>query len=177
MQGLARQLQNTSCGSENERTTQMWKKKEGIAMTLVRYFPGFARPVFGRPTDELARWPSDWPFDAPLNAEWYPRADVVETDNAWEISVELPGIEKDAVKVSVENGVLSISGETKAEHKDEGRGVYRLERRYGSFSRTFELPDGVDAEKIEAVFRNGLLKLTVPKTAEVLPKTIEIKHE
>ena len=88
-------------------------------MTLVRYFPGFARPVFGRPTDELARWPNDWPFDAPLNAEWYPRADVVETDNAWEISVELPGIEKDAVKVSVENGVLSISGETKAEHKDK----------------------------------------------------------
>lgn len=146
-------------------------------MTLVRYFPGSARQFSGRVPASLPNWADNWNLDATLNADWYPRADVVENDNAWEITVELPGVDKDEVKVTIEKGNLAISGETKAEHKDEGRGVYRLERRYGAFSRAFELPDGVDAGKIEATFKNGLLKLSVPKAAEVLPKSIEIKHE
>lgn len=144
-------------------------------MKLVRYFPNIPRPVFDRDLFEVNRW-FDQVFDATPTADWCPRADVIEKDNSYEVTVELPGIEKDAVKVSVGKGVLTVSGETKAEHKDEGRGYYRLERRYGTFSRSFELPEGVDPEKIEASFKNGLLKLSVPKAAEVMPRSIEIKE-
>jgi len=146
-------------------------------MTLVRYFPNaLARPRWIR--DEAfptSRWLDEFLTDTPA-ADWYPRADMIERDNHYEVSVELPGVERDNVKVSVESGVLSISGENKSEHKDQGQGYYRLERRYGTFCRSFELPEGVEAEKIEASFKNGVLKLTVPKAAEVMRRKIEIKE-
>lgn len=146
-------------------------------MTLVRYFPSVsARPRWTRdhgfPTD---RWLDDFLGDATVDG-WCPRADVVEKDDHYEVSVELPGVEKDAVKVSVENTVLTVSGENKSEHKDEGDSYRRLERRYGAFSRSFELPEGVDAEKIGATFNNGVLKLSVPKAPEIMPRVIEIKN-
>jgi HSP20 family protein len=145
-------------------------------MTLVRYFPNaFARPRWGREASFLpGRWLDEFLVEAPTG-EWYPRADVVERDKHYEISIELPGIEKDNVKVSVENGLLTVSGQNEGEHEDQGKGYYRLERRYGAFSRSFDLPEGVDAEKIEAAYKNGILKLNVPKAPEVMPRKIEIK--
>ena len=143
-------------------------------MTLVRYFPNaFARPQWSRDTAfPTNRWFHELFTETPAG-NWHPRADVVERDNHYQISVELPGIERDIVKVSVEGGVLTVSGENESEHKDEG--YYRLERRYGAFSRSFELPDGVDGEKIEASYKNGVLELSVPKAPEVMPRKIEIK--
>ncbi len=108
-------------------------------------------------------------------AEWAPRADIMENENHFLITLEAPGIRKEDVKVSVEKGVLYISGERKQEKEEKGKKYHRTERFYGTFSRTFTLPDTVDSEKIKASFKDGLLHLELPKTPKAKPKEIEIK--
>ncbi|MEW5423345.1 Hsp20/alpha crystallin family protein [Amorphus sp. 3PC139-8] len=113
---------------------------------------------------------------APLSAErtWLPQmafpvspaVDVTEKDAAFEITVELPGLDEKDVDVSVANGVLTIKGEKKEEKEEKQKDYYLSERRYGSFQRSFPLPEGVDSDKIEAVFKKGLLSVTLPKTPE-----------
>ena len=143
-------------------------------MTMVRYYPTVRVPRnFSRPFGEFDRWFKGSDENA-KTVEWCPRADVVENDDSYAITLELPGIEKDDVNVSVENNVLSVSGESKSEHDEEHKGLRRVERRFGSFSRSFRLPEGVDAEKIGASFKNGLLTLTVEKAPEIMPKRIDI---
>lgn len=95
-----------------------------------------------------------------------PRADVVETEHSLEISMELPGLEEKDVDVSISRGLLTVSGERKAEREDRQGGLYLSERQYGSFKRSIPLPPTVDPDKAEAKFKNGVLTLTVPKTAE-----------
>ena len=137
-------------------------------MPMVKYFPTV--PTFRFWNDRLPRIAED----ASATTEWCPRADIYEKDDAYEVSLELPGLGKDDVKVAAENGVLSVSGERSSDHSDDGGDYYRRERTYGSFRRSFRLPEGVDGEKISATFRNGVLTLLVPKAAEILPRTIEI---
>jgi len=145
-------------------------------MALVGYYPTLpVRPLFGRELADFDRW-FDEAFAPASTCDWCPRADVVEEDKDYQIAIELPGMEKDQVKVTVEQGVLTVSGENTSEHEEEGKGVRRIERRYGTFARSFELPDDVDAERIAATFKNGLLKLTVPKTVEAAPRKVEIKE-
>lgn len=106
-----------------------------------------------------------------------PVVDVVEKDNAYELTAELPGLDEKNIEVKLSNGDLMIRGE-KQEEKTEEKQDYRLhERRFGSFERAFSLPEGVDADKIEASFKNGLLKLTLPKKPEAQKpdKKIDIK--
>lgn len=106
-----------------------------------------------------------------------PEVDVVEKDDAFEISAELPGLAEDDIEVSVSDGVLTLKGEKK-EEKEETKKGYRLsERRYGSFERSFRLPEGVDEDKIEANFDKGVLRLLLPKTADAAkqPKRISIR--
>ena len=137
-------------------------------MRLVRYFPtAQAR--------SLANFDRRW-HEASGDAEagWLPRADVIERADAYEVTLELPGLTREDVKVSIEDSVLSVSGETKSEENTDNDTYRSIERRYGKFGRTFRLPKGVDADKIGAAFENGLLKLTVPKPVEILPKTVEI---
>ena len=89
--------------------------------------------------------------------------------------VEVPDIKKENVKVTVENGVLMISGERKQEKEEKGKKFHRVERYYGTFRRSFTLPDSVDEAKVSATFKDGMLNLDIPKTEKAKPKAIEVK--
>ncbi len=106
-----------------------------------------------------------------------PLVDVHESEDGLQVSVELPGLGSDDVKVSVENGILTISGEKKREIEqgEEGTDYHVVERRYGRFQRSFTLPRGIDTEKTSAKFENGVLEVTLPKSAQAKAKLIEIK--
>ncbi len=113
---------------------------------------------------------------APTLTAWSPAVDVRESDNDFIVTAELPGLAKDTVDITIENGVLSLSGEKK-EEREEGvadSGRYVLERRYGRFQRSFSLPRGVDADKVSAKFSNGILTVTLPKAATAKPRQIKI---
>lgn len=109
--------------------------------------------------------------------DWAPRVDIAETENAFEIKAELPEIKKEDVKVSVYNGVLMIRGERKQEKEEKGKKFHRVERKYGSFTRSFTLPDNVDENGIKAAFKDGILNLQILKTEEAKPKAIEVNVE
>lgn len=122
----------------------------------------------------------DWPFRGgrDLNttgADWAPRADISETDAAFSITAEVPGIKREDVKINIEDHVLSISGAKIQEKEEKGETFHRIERFYGSFNRSFSLPENVIEDKIEAVFKDGLLILTIPKMEVKKPKSIEIR--
>ncbi len=104
-----------------------------------------------------------------------PAVNVYETKEAVVVESALAGIDPNNVEVSVENGVLSISGDTKKEHEVEEKNYYRKEVRSGSFRRQIPLPTAVDEEKVEAVFEDGMLKITCPKVSVVEPKKISVK--
>ena len=108
-------------------------------------------------------------------AEWAPVVDITEDEKEFLIKAELPGLKKEEVKVTVEDGVLSISGERKAEKEEKTKKLHRIERSYGSFLRSFTLPDGADATKVDAEFKDGLLSVRVPKTEKTKPKPVPIK--
>jgi HSP20 family protein len=107
--------------------------------------------------------------------EWTPAVDIAEDDKEYTIKAELPGINKEDVKVTVENGVLSISGERKSEKEEKDKKYHRIERTYGSFVRTFTLPEGTAGDKMNAEFKDGVLKLHLPKDEKAKPKTVEVK--
>jgi HSP20 family protein len=106
--------------------------------------------------------------------EWTPLADITEDETEYLIKAELPEMKKEEVKVTVENGVLTISGERKFEKEEKKRKYHRVERGYGTFMRSFTLPDNADATKIKAEFKNGLLTVHLPKTEHAKPKQIEV---
>lgn len=108
-------------------------------------------------------------------AEWAPLVDISEDDGEYLIRADLPGVEKDQVKVTVENGVLLISGERSSEKEEKNMKYHRIERSYGSFIRSFVLPDDADGTKVKADFKNGILKVHLPKDENAKPKSIEIK--
>ncbi len=99
-----------------------------------------------------------------------PAVDVVEKEKAYEITAELPGMEEKNVEVQFSDGVLTIKGEKQEDKEEKQKDYYMSERRYGSFRRSFQVPDGVDAEKIEANFKNGVLSVTLPKSPETQRK-------
>lgn len=105
---------------------------------------------------------------------WSPLTDVIEIDDRYEFSTELPGMRKEDVKVELNNNVLSISGEKKNEHVQKDRNVHLVERGFGNFCRTFRLPSNVKAEEIQADYKNGILKISLPKAEDAKPKQIEI---
>lgn len=106
-----------------------------------------------------------------------PRTDVVETDKAIEVSVELPGLDEKDIEVTLADDALTIKGEKKAEHEENRKGYYLSERTYGSFYRTIPLPSGVATDDVKAEFRKGVLTVTLPKTPEAQAKVkrIEVK--
>jgi len=108
-------------------------------------------------------------------AQWSPLVDIVEDDKEYLIKAELPELRRDNVKVTVENGVLSISGERKYEKEEKGKKYHRVERAYGSFYRSFTVPDDADAEKVSAEFKDGVLSVRLAKSEKARPKTIDVK--
>ena len=107
-------------------------------------------------------------------AEWTPLADITEDDREYLIKADLPEVKKEDVKVTVENGVLTISGERKFEKEEKKKKYHRVERGYGHFIRSFTLPDDAEAGKIKADFKNGLLTMHLPKIEQAKPKQIEV---
>ena len=106
--------------------------------------------------------------------EWTPLADITEDDREYVIKAELPELRKEDVKVTVENGVLTISGERKFEKEEKKKKYHRVERGYGSFVRTFALPEDADAGKVKAEFKHGMLEVHLPKNERAKPKQIEV---
>ncbi len=142
------------------RTRKPWPETTNLYGDLDNMMAGFFRPI-----GDMA------PF---TQNGWVPAADIRETREAYVVETELPGLAKDDVSVTFENGVLTLSGERKLEAETEEENYRRVERRYGSFSRSFSLPREVDAEGVKATFKHGLLTVTVPKVEEVKPRTIDI---
>ncbi len=108
---------------------------------------------------------------------WSPAVDIIEDEKEFLVKVELPEVKRDDVQVTVENGVLTIHGERKLEKEEKNRRYHRMERSYGSFTRSFSLPDGADASKVRAEFKDGLLKVHMLKSENAKPKHIEVKVE
>ena len=110
-----------------------------------------------------------------VTAKWAPLVDIAEDEKEYLIKAELPEIKKNEIRVTVENGVLIISGERKFEKEEKGRKFHRVERGYGSFVRSFDLPDDADADKVNAEFKDGLLTVHIAKSMAARPKQIEVK--
>ncbi|MBS0182909.1 MAG: Hsp20/alpha crystallin family protein [Nitrospira sp.] len=147
-------------------------------MTLVRWDPFreleevsdrlnrmFARPAAARTNGK----------ETMIVADWAPSVDISETEGEYQIKAEIPDVKKEDVKVTVEDGVLTIQGERKHEKEEKGKKFHRIERSYGSFVRTFSLPDVIDEEKVKAEFKDGVLNLHLPKSEKAKPKAIEVK--
>jgi HSP20 family protein len=105
---------------------------------------------------------------------WAPAVDLLEHEESLVLKADLPGLTEDDVQIEVRDNVLTISGERKAEHSEQQNGYYRVERSFGRFSRSLALPQGVNADGINAAFENGVLEVTIPKPEERKPRRIEI---
>ena len=107
--------------------------------------------------------------------DWTPAVDVEETDKEYLIKADLPAIQREDVKVRVEEGVLTIEGERKQEKEEKGRKFHRVERSYGKFVRRLTLPTDVDQQKVAADFKEGVLRVHLPKAAGAVPRSVDIK--
>lgn len=108
-------------------------------------------------------------------ADWAPLVDIVEEEKEYLIKVELPEVKKEEVKVTVEDDVLMITGERKYEKEEKGKKYHRVERAYGSFARSFTLPEDADGSKVSAEFKDGVLKVHLAKSEKAKPKSIDVK--
>ncbi len=141
-------------------------------MKLMQYQrPGLAWPTFGRLMnlqDELDRL-----FESPLQA-WAPALDVREDKDAFSVRVELPGMKREDIVVSLQDGALAISGERKSESVGDDTEVHRQERYYGKFFRVLTLPAAVAGDQVKAAYKDGILTVTLPKAEEAKPKQIDV---
>ena len=144
-------------------------------MSLVRWEPfremeDFFRqysPLFGRSAVPRTGGERD--------AEWAPAANISETDKEYLIKAELPEVKKEDVKITLENGVINISGERKQQKEEKGENEIRVESFYGTFSRSFSLPDNIDASGVRAESKDGVLKVRIPKKEMSKPKSVTVQ--
>mgnify|MGYP003572855390 CR=1 FL=1 len=149
---------------DTQLDTQLWNPFKEFESLLERYNKsngGALKDRFG----------TDLSF-----ADWAPSVDIDEDDDKYKIKADLPGVDKKDIDVKMENGVLSIRGEKHTE-TESGKGTkrHRTERFHGSFARSFTLPDSVEADKIDAAYKDGVLTLVIPKAEKSRPKSIDIK--
>jgi HSP20 family protein len=156
----------TEAGSV-KATEAGWSPFDNLRSEIDRLFDDFGPMLFPRPFGRLALGRSLAPsLGRSLAAVTAPAVDLVEKEKSDEITAELPGIDPKDVDVRIANGMLTIKGEKQESREEKNKEYHMSERRYGSFQRSFQLPDGVDAEKIEATFTNGVLAVRLPKTPE-----------
>ncbi len=148
--------QTTNNKIKNYETDTIWNTRTGRFDRLTNL------------QDELDRL-----FESPAS-KWLPALDVQEDKDSFVVRTELPGLKREDIEVSLHDGALLISGERKAEAKQEGVEIHRQERYYGKFQRTLTLPTPVAADKVKAQYKDGLLTVTVPKAEEAKPKQIDI---
>jgi HSP20 family protein len=142
-------------------------------LSLVRRDPRYGWGLMNI-RDELDRMFRNFYDEGESEGNWAPSVDITENKDSLTLSAEIPGVDKKDVKISLQNNVLTIEGEKKQEKEENSDGQFRSERFYGKFSRTFTLSTDIDAEKIKADFKNGVLTVTLPKTEKVKPRQIEI---
>jgi HSP20 family protein len=136
-------------------------------------FLGFRR--LSRLLDEtLGGYAGETEFNGAITSAWLPPTDVFEDKDALKILVELPGVKKEDVKLSLENQTLTIRGEKKQVAEEKTKRVHRYERTYGAFERSFALPNTVDPERVQAAFTDGLLTVTLPKVERARPREIPV---
>jgi HSP20 family protein len=144
-------------------------------MTLIKWTPRPAS-IFDDMNKMISNvYENDWNFPVRSKTNWSPEVDVKESDNSFTLTADIPGLTKKDVNLNVSDNILSISGERKVEDEKESGNFHYRERRYGSFSRTFNLPETVKEEDISASFKNGILIVELPKQEVALPKEREIK--
>jgi HSP20 family protein len=127
--------------------------------------------LFGRPL----RMPNGEKNEAITVAEWSPLVDITEDDKEYIVKAEIPEMKKEDIKINVYDDVLSISGERKYEKEEKDKKYHRVERAYGSFMRSFTLPEDADGSKVNAEYKDGVLKVHLPKSEKAKPKAIEVK--
>ncbi len=144
--------------------TQLWNPFQEFENLLQRYNKNGGSTMRGQPDHDLSF------------ADWAPSVDIEEEDDKYKIKADLPGVDKKDIDVKMENGMLSIRGEKHTEiESGKGSKRHRTERFHGSFARSFTLPDSVDADKVDAAYKNGVLTLVIPKAEQARPKSIDIK--
>lgn len=141
-------------------------------MALMRYNRPSGSPISKSFSDIMDEFFNDVVNERRDN--FVPSIDISETEDQFLISAELPGMDKDDIDISVENGQLVITGERSFENEEKGKKFHRVETRYGSFERSFQLPENVDEESISATYENGLLNISIDKTEDQVKKKIEI---
>ena len=123
----------------------------------------------------VGRWPMETKGESITLADWTPRVDIIEDEKECLVKAELPEVKKEEIKVLVRDHTLSITGERKAEKEEKGKKYHRIERTHGSFERSFSLPDEADAAKITSEFKDGVLKVHLPKVPVPQAKTTEVR--
>jgi HSP20 family protein len=149
-------------------------KTNGEEKTLSLFQPWAFEKRVQRMFDNFLDLPRDWEFPI-KGGELFPNVDISETPQQYNIRAEIPGMKKEDIKISINKNCLTMSGEKKEEKKTDGEKFHRMESYYGSFQRSFVLPDGIKADKVEAGFKDGVLTVTVPKSEETKEKTVDIK--
>jgi HSP20 family protein len=157
-------------------------RRKEEAMNLTRYQPTTLFPLF-RDMEEMSerfnRLFGTWtrpPGEEFLTvADWTPPVDIEENDKEYLLKAELPEVKREDVKVTVDNGVLTLQGERKQEKEEKGKKFHKIERFYGNFLRTFAVPVDADETKVAADFKDGILRVHLPKTEKPRPKAIEVK--
>ncbi len=155
--------------------------KTGTQVARSRGFRGFGADPFRelfdlqRGINQILDASMEVPREDVALKAWTPAVDVYEDENVFLIKLELPEVNRDDVKVSLHENTLSISGERRVENEEKRENYHRVERSYGQFFRSFTLPPNVNTEAINAQFKDGVLRLTLPKREEAKPKQIEVK--
>jgi HSP20 family protein len=125
----------------------------------------------------FGRNPAPWRGGDLISSEWSPAMDIIEDENEFLIKAELPDVRREDVHVTVDNGVLTIRGERKQEHEEKGKRFHLHERSFGTFLRRFTLPEGADAGKVRAEYRDGILQIHLAKSEKARRQEIEVKVE
>jgi HSP20 family protein len=142
------------------RALTPWTGTTSLRKEMERLFDRFLEP--------------SWP-EMPALGEWEPKVDVSENKDAIIVKAEIPGVEQKDISLSLQDGVLTIKGEKQDEKEEKDKRYHRVERSYGAFARAFRLPGAVDASRVTATFKDGVLTVTLPKTAEAKGTMIPIK--
>jgi HSP20 family protein len=146
-------------------------------MALIRWEPAAELNTIQNEMNRLFNTFFDQPTATGRNGtvrRWLPAMDLIETDGHYVLRADLPGLSDEDVNVQLEDNVLTISGERKAEQETKQEGVYRLERAFGSFARSLTLPEGVDPDAVEAHFDRGVLEIRIPKPEQKKPRQVQI---
>jgi HSP20 family protein len=149
-------------------------------MIMANITPWRGRREVGRFRNEMDRLFDDFFARSPLGrsfdgSDWTPAVDMSESENQIVVNVEVPGMDGKDIDISLSGRLLTIKGERKQEREEKEDNYHFVERKYGTFSRSFELPGDVEADKVKATYKDGVLKLTLPKTKEQSVKKIEVK--